>query len=169
MNDAIIGGAIAAVLGAAGGAITGLCLEHHREKTRQLAIVDALIIETADNMTLCKTRPARECWWLSEYRLEAYRAYKSQIFFLPEDMRMKLVHPTFFMEGCNISIQMRRSQATFGPPVGEEPIPPPPQLYEQLESINKELRKWRWEHRGFVARLNDFISKIRINSGSTRS
>ena len=165
MIGTIIGGAIAAVIGAVGYAIIGLSLEHRREKAKQLAIVDALITETADNMTLYKTPPARECWWLSEYRLEAYCAYKSQMFFLPEDVRMKLVPLTFFMEGCNISIQMRRSQATFGPPIGEEPIPPPPQLYEQLKSVNEELRKWRWEHRGFCARLRDFISKIHKNSG----
>ena len=141
---------IAALLGVIGGATAGLLLECRREKTKKLAIVDALIIETAENLTLYKTPAARECWWLSEYRLDAYLAYKSQIFFLPEDVRMKLVRPTFFMEGCNKSIQMYRAQATSGPPIGKEPIPPPPQLFEQLESVNEELRKWRAEHTGFL-------------------
>ena len=159
----MIGGAIAAVMGAVSYAITGLWLERRREKAQQLAIVDALIIETAENMTLYETPAARESWWLSEYRLEAYHAYKSQIFFLPEDVRMKLVPLTFFMEGCNIAVQMRRSQVASGQLIGGEPIPPPPQLFEQLKSVNEELRKWRWEHRGFATRLRSFIPKIRKN------
>jgi len=146
MTDAIIGGAIAAVIGAVCYAITGLWLERRRENARRLAIVDALIIETEENLKICTHPVAREMWWMAPYKLEAYHAYKGQIFFLPEDVRSRLADAVFVLEGANIGIQVHLSRAAFGQPVNEEPIPPAKELIEMLEFVNEELRKCRKEH-----------------------
>jgi len=160
MTNAIIGGAIAAVMGA----VTALCIERYREKARQLAIVEALIIETAENLTICKTPITRKMWWWAPYKLGAYHAYKGQFFFLSEEVRIQLTAAAFTMEGANTGMQIHVSRVPYTRLVKEKPLPLAPQLIEQLEFVNEELRKWRWKHRGFVARLRNFISKIRKNS-----
>lgn len=173
MSAAIIGGAIAGVLGAAGGAITGLLLEHHREKVRQLAIVNALIIETAENLTICTSPKAREMWWWAPFKLEAYHAYKGQFLFLPKKVRIQLISTAFLMEGVNIGMQIHVSKVDYGQLVKEKPLPPAPELIKELKFVNKELHKWRTENtRSFSERisnsrrrLRNFIStKIRNNS-----
>jgi len=146
MNDAIIGGAIAAVMGAVGYAIVGLFLERRREKAQKLTIVDALIIETAENLTICTSPKIREMWWLAPFKLEAYQTYKGQIFFLSEKVRLQLVAAVLVMEGCNVIIQTRLSREGFGQPVDEKPTPIPEYLIKQLEFVNEELRKWRGKH-----------------------
>lgn len=146
MNDALIGGAIAAVIGAAGYAIVGLLLERRREKARQLAIVDALIIETAENLTICTTPVARKIWWWAPFKLEAYHAYKGQFFFLPQKVVIKLVEAVFAMEGANIGMQIHVSKVDYKQLVREKPLPPAPELIKQLKFVNKELQKWRAEH-----------------------
>lgn len=146
MTDALIGGAIAAVIGAVGYAIIGLWLERRREKAQQLTIIDSLITETEENLIVCQNPVAREMWWLAPYKLEAYRAYKGQLSFLAEDLRIRLAMAAFHMEGCNIGIQVHQLRVAYGQPVIENPIPPFELLIKDLEFIKEELRKWRKEH-----------------------
>ena len=160
MSDAIIGGAIAAVLGAAGGAITGLLLEHHREKVRQLAIVNALIIETEENLTICKSSDIREFWWRAPHKLEAYQSYKGQLSFLPEDVLAELIDATLNMKGRNIEIQTYLSRLAFGQPADAKPVLPSQDLIEQLKFVHEDLQKWRAENTGFVAELRNFARKF---------
>lgn len=146
MIDALIGGAIAAVIGAVGYAIIGLRLERRREKAQQLAIVNALIVETAENLMVCTSPRIREMWWLSPFKLEAYHAYKGQMFFLPRKVRTQLIAAVLVMEGENVIIQTHQSREGFGQPVDKKPKPIPEYLIKQLKFVNKELRKWSGEH-----------------------
>jgi hypothetical protein len=134
------------VLGAAGGAITALLLELRREKAQRLTIVDALIIETGENLVICKSDTIREMWFTAPHRLEAYHAYKGQLLFLPEDVRFGLIAAALNMDSYNIGMQTYVSKAAIGVLANEKPIPPPQALIEQLEFVNKELRKWREKH-----------------------
>src|SRR4030042_1752736 len=72
MNDAIIGGAIAAVIGLVGGFVTGIIAsvwqERRREKAQRLAIVDALIVETAENLITCKDFETLDLWWTRSFK-----------------------------------------------------------------------------------------------------
>lgn len=146
MTDAIIGGAIAAVIGAVGYAIVGLWLEYRREKAQRLTIVEALLTETVENLTICTHPMAREMWWFAPYKLEAYHAHKSKLFFLPEDVRIRLADAVFIMDGCNIGIQVHQLRVAYGQSIEEKPVPPYAPLIEHLEFVDKELRKWRKEH-----------------------
>jgi len=174
MTDAIIGGAIAAVIGALGYAIVGLWLEHRREKAKQLAIVDALIIETVENLTICTTLIARKMWWWAPFKLETYHTYKGQFFFLPQKVVIKLVETAFSMEGANIGMQIHVSRVDYKQLVKEKPLEPVPELIKELKFVNKELQKWRAEHTLSLVfrvrrRLRNFPSKNRKNSGLTHS
>ena len=169
MSDAIIGGAIAAVIGGVCYAIVGLWLEHRREKARQLAIVDALIIETAENLTICTTPITRKMWWWAPFKLEAYHTYKGQFFFLPQKVFIKLVETSFSMEGANIGMQIHVSRVDYKQLVKEQPLTPAPELIKDLKFVNKELQKWRAEHTLSLVfrvrrRLRNFISQNRKNS-----
>jgi hypothetical protein len=169
MNDAIIGGAIAAVIGAVSGAITSLCQERRREKVQRLAIVDALIAEIEWNLKICKSPVGSEMWWFESYKLEAYHAYKGQLFFLHEDVRGRLGHAVRTLEGINIGARTHLSQVGFGKQVVEKPLRIPEGLIKDLESANEELRNWRTEHTRSLAfrirrRLRNFFSKIHNNS-----
>lgn len=169
MTAAIIGGAIAAVIGALCYAIAGLCLERRREKAQKLAIVDALIIETAENLVTCTSTTTRKMWWMTRFRLETYNAYKGHIFFLPKEVRIQLVQAAFAMEGVNIGKQIHISKVDYGQLVKEKPLSLAPELVKQLKFVNEELQKWKAEHtRSLVfrirRRLRNFIPKIRKNS-----
>lgn len=146
MTDAIIGGAIAAVIGAVGYAIVGLWLERRHEKARQLTIVDALIVETAENLRICKNFEGDGLWWTASFKLEAYYAYKGQIFFLHEAVRVELADAVFDIENLNAISQVMRQAVAFGQDFDTEPVTSPKELIERLESVNKELRKWRGKH-----------------------
>jgi hypothetical protein len=159
MIDAIIGGAIAAVIGAVCYAIVALLLEHRREKAKQLAIVEALIIETAENLVTCKNTATSELWWLASFQLDAYHAYKGQFFFLPEEVSIQLAAAVHCMEGLDIIIRAYQSREAFKRHVSKETMPPAPLLIEQLEFVNNALRKWRWKHTH--SRLSDLDSAIR--------
>jgi len=150
MNE-IIGGAIAAVIGAVGYAIVGLYLEHRRDKAKRLTIVDALITETEENLTICETYIGQEKWCLSPYRLEAYHAYKGELFFLPEQLRVSLVGTALIMETCNGVIQTVRLKEGSGQSFDKEAIPPQEQFNERLKSILKELQGWKTGHTGFLS------------------
>jgi hypothetical protein len=148
MNDAIIGGAIAAAIGIVGGAITGVWLEHRREKAKRLAIVEAILTETVENLTICGSPKMRKMWWLSPFKLEAYHAYKGQILFLPRAILTQLITAALVMEGENIVIQTHQSREGFGQPVDKEPKPIPEYLTKQLEFVKDELIRWRKKHYG---------------------
>lgn len=146
MIDTIIGGAIAAVIGALAGFGTALRLERKREKSRQIHIVDELIAEIDENLVIGKSRVAREMWWMVIYKLGAYQAYKGQLFFLPKEIRTNLASVAFTLEGVNTGIEVHRLRAAFGQPVIEKPIETPHELIAQLEFCKKELQRWREEH-----------------------
>ena len=151
MNDAIIGGVIAAGAGAAFGIITSLCLERRREKARKLTIVEALLTEIAENLTICGSPRVREMWWLPAFRLQAYHAYEGQLLFLPTAALSRLISAALVMEGENIIIQMRQSREGFGLPVDKVPKPIPKYLTNELEFVKDELIKWRNKHIGFLS------------------
>lgn len=146
------------MIGAVGYVIAILLLERRHEKAQQLTIVDALIIETAENLTICEDPTARKMWPMTPYKLEAYHAYKGQILFLPVDVRMKLAAAVFHMEGGNIAVQMQQLYVVFGPTISEKSMPPPEQLIDALKSANNELQKWREKHTH--SRLFNLVSTI---------
>ena len=174
MTNAIIGGAIAAVIGAVGYAIVGLWQERRREKNQKLAIVDALIIETSENLVICNDFEEHELWWTTSFKLEVYDAYKGHLFFLPEDVRVRLVNTALTMKDWNTTTQVLQQEAVFGQNFSVEPMSTPKELIEQLEYANKELRKWRVEHTRSIklrilSQTAKFISINRNNSKLTHS
>jgi len=146
MTSAIIGGAIAAVIGALCYAIAGLCLERRRKKAQQIAIVNALITETEENLTICKSSDIREFWWQAQYQLEAYQSYKGQLWFLPEDVLDELIAATINMRGLNIGIQAYLSRVAYGQSVDAKPILPAQDLIEGLKLIHEDLQEWKQKH-----------------------
>lgn len=145
MSDAIIGGAIAAAVGAVCYAIVGLWLEHRREESQQLKIVSALIVETVENLITWRGSEKRELWWTSLFKLEAYDAYKSELFFLHEDVRLNLADAVFRMRDSNTIGQIIQQAAAFGHDLNVGSMPTPLTV-KQLEFVNKELQKWRAKH-----------------------
>jgi hypothetical protein len=143
MTDAMIGGAIAAVIGAVGYAIVGLWLEHRREKAQRLTIVEALLTETVENLTICGSPKMRKMWWLSPFKLEAYHAYKGQILFLPRAILTQLIAAALVMEGENVVIQIHQSREVHIEALDRTPKPIPEYLTKQLEFVKDELIKWR--------------------------
>jgi len=169
MIGTIIGGAIAAVTGALGYAIGALLLERCRERARRLRIVDALIVEIVENLIIWKRPEEGLLWWTSSFRLEAYEAYKSEIFFLNDDIRFTLADAVFRMRDSNTTGQMIQRATTFGHDLTVDPMPAKLTV-EQLESVLKGLKEWKVEHSRSLSlrirrRLRRFISKIRKNSG----
>lgn len=165
MSDAIIGGAIAAVIGAGGYTVIGLLLECRREKAQRLVIVNALITETEENLTICETFLGQKMWWLASYRLGAYHAYKGQLPFLHTELRVKLVGAALIMETCNSIIQTVQLKEGSGQSVDKKAMPRQGKLIEQLEFVNKGLHKWKAEHSRNLAfrirqRLRHFPRKI---------
>ena len=166
MSEAIIGGAIAAVIGALCYAGVGLLQELRRERNQQLTIVDSLIIETEENLAFCETTATSHMWWMTPFKVEAYQVYKSQISFLSEEVRIKLVSAKVCMEGLNIIIQAYQSKEAFKSNARKEIMPPLPELIKQLEFVLKELREWRAEHTRSLSsrirfRLRNLISNVR--------
>jgi hypothetical protein len=148
MSGTIIGGAIAAVIGIVGGAIIGVLLERRREKAKRLTIVEAILTETVENLTICGSPKMRKMWWLSPFKLEAYHTYKGQLLFLGHTILTQLIAAALVMEGENIVIQMHQSREGFEQPVDKEPKPIPEYLTKQLEFVKDELIKWRKKHYG---------------------
>jgi predicted outer membrane lipoprotein len=165
MTDTIIGGVIAGAVGI----IIAFWVEHRRDKAQRLAIVDALIIETSENLVICKDLEERRLWWTALFNLEAYDAYKHQPIPLPEQVRSRLVSTALVMRNCNTIYQALQQAAAYGQDFPTQTMPPPKELIEQLEFVNKELRKWKAEHArslGFriARRLRHFLWIIRKNS-----
>ena len=146
MIDTIVGGAIAAVIGALAGFSTALWLERHRGKAKRMLIVDELIAETEQNLVICKSPTARQMWWMVTYKLDAYQAFKGQLFFLPKEVRANLAAVAFILEGANTGIRVHQLRAAYGQPVIEKPIESSKELIAHLEFCSKELQKWRKEH-----------------------
>ena len=151
MTDAIIGGAIAAAIGAVCYAGVGLWLEHRREKVQRLTIVDTLLAEIVENLTICQSPKIREMWWLAPFKIDAYRAYKGRLFFLPRAPLTKLIASVIILEGCNIMIQTRQSRESFVQPVDDKPEPIAEYLIKDLEFVKDELLKWKRKHTGFLS------------------
>ena len=151
MNEAIIGGAIAAVIGAVGYAVVGLWLERRREKARQWTIVDSLSVEVFENLIICKSLEIRTAWWGASYKLEVYHAHKGELLFLSEAVISRLIAAVFMMEGHNVGIQIRRSRMGSGESVSGQPLPLPQGLVEHLEFVEQALRDWTEKHTGFLS------------------
>ena len=169
MNEAIIGGAIAAVIGTLAYGGVALWQERRRERAQQLAIVEALIIETAENLVTLKNTTTSELWWLASFVLDAYHTYKGQFFFLPEAVSIQLASAVGNMRGLNVIIEDYRLRVGLGRTAGKKGMPPAKELIEQLEFMNNELRKWRWENTLSLRfrihrKLQNFISKNCQNS-----
>lgn len=151
MNEAIIGGAIAAVIGAVGYATVGLWLERRREKARRLTIVDSLRVEILENLVICKSPEIRTAWWTASYKLEAYHAYKGELLFLSEDVIGHLITAAFMMQGQNASIQMRLSGIGSEKDVLGQPLPLWQELIEHLEFVDQALQNRTEKHTGFLS------------------
>jgi hypothetical protein len=147
MFDPIIGGAVSAAIGALAYAGTALLIEQRHDKAKRLLIVDELIAETQENLVIAKSPSAREMWWMVPYKLEAYHAYKGQLFFLPEKVRTKLADIAFIVEGVNTGIRVHQLRAAFGQPVIEKRVETPSYLIEWLNFCDSELRSWQQKHK----------------------
>ena len=146
MFDPLIGGGISAVIGALAYAGIAFWIELKRTKVQRLLIVDELIVETQENLVIAKSPVARKMWWMVPYKLEAYKAYKGQLFFLPKDIRVRISAIAFLVEGVNTGISVFQLRAAFGQPVEEKPIDTPKELVGHMEFCNKELIRWRKQH-----------------------
>jgi hypothetical protein len=146
MNDAIIGGAIAAAMGAVAYVYVGVFQDWRREKARQREIVDALITETQENLAIWQTGLGREMWCIVRFRTDAYRAHKGQLSFLPDDVRANLIGAAITMDTCNTITQTMQLQEGFSQHVDKKPIPPVEPLIAQLELVHKALAEWRRKH-----------------------
>ncbi len=143
MIETIIGGAIAAVIGAISGLTIAVLMEWRHDRARRFLIVDELIAETQANLVIAKHPVARSMWWMVPYKLETYQAYKGQIFFLPKDIRVNLAALAFLLEGVNTGIRVHQLRAAFGQPVIEKPIETPADILDKMGFCDRELRNWR--------------------------
>jgi hypothetical protein len=150
MNDTIIGGAVAAVIGALAYVVVGLWQERRREKAQRLQIVDALIVETQENLAIYETVVNTEIWWFALYRLEAYNSYKGQLFFLPKQVQTKLIAAAMGMDSFNVLIRGYRSKEAFKRNPDNVTMQPVPELIEELEFVRKQLLNWKEKHTGFL-------------------
>jgi uncharacterized membrane protein YbaN (DUF454 family) len=169
MNDAIIGGVIAAAAGAVFGIVTSLCLERRREKAKRLTVVEAILTETVENLKICKSPKMRKKWWLSSFKLEAYHAYKGQILFLPLEVVRQLVAAAIALEAENVVVQMHQSRHIHVEGLDRKSKSLPEDLTKQLEFVKDELIKWRAKNTLSLVfrvrrRLRNFVSQNRKNS-----
>jgi len=144
----IIGGAIAAVIGALAGVGTSLLLNCLNEKKEQALIVNDLLAETEANLKICHEPASAKMWWMVKFKTQAYNNYKGKITFLPEEVRHTLSDIVYTVEGVNtaIEVQLWRSGSGTAQPHEFLPIRHPDYLEQWLISCRDELQKWQKQH-----------------------
>ena len=148
MIDAIIGGAIAAVIGALAGVGTSLLLNYLNEKKEQALIVNDLLVEIEVNLKICHSPASAKMWWMVLFKIEVYNSYKGRITFLPEEVRKTLSDIVHTVEGINTAIQVQRWRSGSGVAKPQEyrPIKHPDYLEQQLTFCRNELQNWQKQH-----------------------
>ncbi|MFC1908407.1 hypothetical protein ACFLXD_00805 [Chloroflexota bacterium] len=144
--EAIIGGAIAAVIGAGAGLAATLWLTYRNKKSEQTLIVFELLIEVKENLTICLDPAIRELWWSVKYKTLAYDKYKGKIDFLPQDVRDTLAVVAYLVEPVNSSVDVHRLMSalqTHYDSTAFKPIPTFKPLEKSLVFLKNELMKWQ--------------------------
>jgi len=144
----IIGGAIAAVIGALAGVGTSLLLNCLNEKKEQTLIVNDLLAETEANLKICHDPASAKMWWMVKFKTQAYDSYKGKITFLPEKVRNTLSDIVHTVEGVNTEIEVQRWRHGSGVAMPHEfrPIKHPDYLEQWLTSCRDELQNWQKQH-----------------------
>jgi hypothetical protein len=144
----IIGGAIAAVIGALAGVGTSLLLNCLNEKKEQALIVNDLLAETEANLKICRDPASAKMWWMVKFKTQAYDSYKGKITFLPEKVRNTLSDIVHTVEGVNTEIEVQRWRHGSGVAMPQEfrPIKHPDYLEQWLILCRDELQKWQKQH-----------------------
>jgi hypothetical protein len=144
----IIGGAIAAVIGALAGVGTSLLLNCLNEKKEQALIVNDLLAETEANLKICHDPISAEMWWMVKFKTQAYDSYKGKITFLPEKLRNTLSDIVHKVEGVNTAIEVLlwRSGSGVAKPQEYRSIKHPDYLEQWLTFCRDELQKWQKQH-----------------------
>ena len=145
MVDTIIGGAIAAVIGALTGLGVSLFLNYQNKKKEQALIVNDLLVEMEANLKICRDPASAKMWWMVLFKTEAYNSYKGKITFLPGEVRNALSEIVHMVEGVNTAIEVQnwRSGCGIAEPQEFRPIEHPDYLKQWLTSCRDELQNWR--------------------------
>lgn len=145
MINTIIGGAIAAVIGALAGFGTSLLLNYLNNKKEQALIVNDLLVEIEANLKICHDPASYKMWWMVKFKTEAYNSYKGRITFLSEEVRKTLSEIAHTVEGVNtaIEVQLWRSGSGIAEPHEFRPIKHPDYLEQWLIFCRDELQKWQ--------------------------
>lgn len=146
--DTIVGGAIAAVIGALAGLGTSLLLNYLNKKKERALIVNDLLVEIEANLKICHDPASAKMWWMVKFKTEAYNSYKGKITFLPEEVRSTLRDIVHTVEGVNTAIEVQRLRSGSGVAEPQEfrPIKHPAYLEQWLISCRDELKKWQKQH-----------------------
>jgi hypothetical protein len=146
--DTIIGGAIAAVIGALAGLGTSLLLNCLNKKKEQALIVNDLLVEIEANLKICHDPASAKMWWMVKFKTQAYDSYKGKIIFLPEEVRNTLSDIVHTVEGINTAIQVQlwRSGSGVAKPHEFRSIKHPDYLEQWLTFCRDELQKWQKQH-----------------------
>ncbi len=146
--DTIVGGAIAAVIGALAGLGTSLLLNYLNKKKERALVVNDLLVEIEANLKICSDPASAKMWWMVPFKIEAYNSYKGKITFLPEEVRKTLGDIVHTVEGINTAIQVQlwRSGSGVAEPHEFRPIKHPDYLEQQLTFCRDELQKWQKQH-----------------------
>jgi len=146
--DTIIGGAIAAVIGALTGLGVSLFLNYQNKKKEQALIVNDLLVEMEANLKICRDPASAKMWWMVLFKTEAYNSYRGKITFLPEKVRNTLSEVVHLVEGVNTAIEVQRWR--FGSGIAEpqefRPIKHPDYLEQWLTFCRDELQNWQKQH-----------------------
>jgi len=143
MINTLIGGAISAVFGALSYAAVAWLVELRRGKINQQHIVNDLIVEIRQNLMIQQNPSSQKMWWMVPYKLEAYRAHKGQVVFLPREFCNRLMAIAFHIEGINTAIRVHQLGVAFGQSFPEESIEANEELIQQMEFCVQELQKWQ--------------------------
>jgi len=148
VGGTIIGGAIAAVMGALAGLGTSLLLNWLNEKKEQALIVSDLLVEIEANLKICHDPASAKMWWMVKFKTQVYDSYKGKITFLPEKVRNTLSDIVYTVEGVNtaIEVQLWRSGSGIATPQEYRPIKYPDYLEKQLTFCRDELQNWQKQH-----------------------
>jgi hypothetical protein len=148
MINTIIGGAIAAVIGALAGLGASLWLNCLSRKKERAMMVNDLLVDIEANLKICHDPASSDMWWMVKFKTQAYDSYKGRILFLPGEVRNTLSEVVHTMEGVNTAIQVQlwRSGSGVAKPHEFRPIKHPDYLEQQLTFCRDELQKWQKQH-----------------------
>lgn len=145
MSEVIVGGAIAAVIGAAAGLAASFLLTYLKNKKEQTIIVSEPIVEVKENLVICTDPSIRKLWWTVKYKTDAYNKHKGEIGFLPEAIRTELANIAYLVEPINSSVDVHRLQSAFKThtsPLAFRPQPKFEPLEKSLIFCRDGLESW---------------------------